>query len=519
MSKINDGPAFYSDSPSKTNPVANPTWYADIRYMFTATDDAHMGNQGLDLTSYDAVVASASGIFAQVSADNMPPGDPWPQAWKDTFLNWIIANFPKGTQAPSVAKASGLGLAATHTASRVRKEITTLSPSELKTLKKAFQGIMDLDSTDPNSYFMQAATHWLPAPLDCQHHVPAYNPWHRAYLVSFENALRTVSGCADVTLPYWDVTTPFPDVLKSAPFDKYKLPEAIGGGFDKGYVTQRFPYDEIANNLQNLSVAEDLTRALTMNTWEGFHGGFDGATQNTIIMAHDGGHLSIGTTMENQNVAAFDPIFWFFHSNWDRLFWQWQQEMDATTLQGLLTTISGSDSGSRDIFTKPALQTIFMKPFAEQAPHLTTVDVIDSINNLDIDYEHPAIMVAGMKGSETKQFAPASEGFSVDPEMVNVHVGGVNRLNIPGSFKVHLLKDGEIISSRAVFQPVEPEQCENCKKNAIAGFDFELPLAAISGGKLSVKVEPVDKSFVGGKFPDKMMGNPTVDVHLRLRRD
>ena len=59
-----------------------------------------------------------------------------------------------------------------------------------------------------------------------------------------------------------------------------------------------------------------------MNTWEGFHGGFDGATQNTIIMAHDGGHLSIGTTMENQNVAAFDPIFWFFHSNWDRLFWQ-----------------------------------------------------------------------------------------------------------------------------------------------------------------------------------------------------
>ena len=68
------------------------------------------------------------------------------------------------------------------------------------------------------------------------------------------------SGCADVTLPYWDVTTPFPDVLKSAPFDKYKLPEAIGGGFDKGYVTQRFPYDEIANNLQNLSVAEDLTR-------------------------------------------------------------------------------------------------------------------------------------------------------------------------------------------------------------------------------------------------------------------
>lgn len=515
MSKTSGRSAFSSDGPSKTDPVANPTWYADIRYMFTATDDAHMGNQGLDLTSYDAVVAIASGIYAQVSADNMPPGDPWPQAWKDTFLNWIIAKYPKGTQASSDAMATGLGPPGAPTASRIRKEITTLPSSELKTLKKAFKGIMDLDPTDPNSYFVQAGYHWLPSPLYCQHHVPAYNPWHRAYLVKFENALRTVPGCADVTLPYWDITAPFPDVLKAAPFDKYTLPEAIGGGVNKGYVTQRFPYDEIAKNLQNYSVTEDLNRALSKNTWEGFHGWFDGASQNTIIMAHDGGHVSIGTTMEDQNVAAFDPIFWFFHSNWDRLFWQWQQEMDATTLQGLLTTITSSNS--RNIFTVPPLQEL--TPFTDKAPHLNTVSTIDSVNDLDIDYEHPAMMVAGMKGLESKQFAPTSESFSVDPEIVNVHVDGVNRLKIPGSFKVHLLKDGEVISSRAVFQPKEPDQCENCKKNAIASFDFELPLEAISGGKLSVQVEPVDKSFVGGKFPDKMMGNPTVDIHLRLRRE
>ena len=69
---------------------------------------------------------------------------------------------------------------------------------------------MAKDPSDPNSYFVQAGHHWLPAPLYCLHHVPGYNPWHRAYMLSFENALRSVPECGDVTLPYWDITTPFP---------------------------------------------------------------------------------------------------------------------------------------------------------------------------------------------------------------------------------------------------------------------------------------------------------------------
>src|SRR3954451_3649701 len=89
-------PSFTAAAPSKTDPVANPTWYGDIRYMFDGTDQAHMGNQGLDLTSYDAVVGSAGGIYGQVSGGFMPPGSPWPAAWTQTFLNWMIANYPKG---------------------------------------------------------------------------------------------------------------------------------------------------------------------------------------------------------------------------------------------------------------------------------------------------------------------------------------------------------------------------------------------------------------------------------------
>src|SRR5262245_48829501 len=96
--------SFGLAQPGKDQPVENPTWYGEIRYMFTDCDAAHMGSQGLDLTSYDAVVASSGAIYSQVSMGTMPPGKPWPAAWTQTFLNWMIAKYPKGT-APVPPKA------------------------------------------------------------------------------------------------------------------------------------------------------------------------------------------------------------------------------------------------------------------------------------------------------------------------------------------------------------------------------------------------------------------------------
>ena len=123
---------------------------------------------------------------------------------------------PKGT--PTADQVYATRAAVQTAAARIRKDINSLSAAELATLKTAFEGILAKDPSDPNSYFAQAGIHWLPERF-CQHHVPAYNPWHRAYLLGFENALRSVPGCGNVTLPYWDITTPFPDLLKSAPYD------------------------------------------------------------------------------------------------------------------------------------------------------------------------------------------------------------------------------------------------------------------------------------------------------------
>ncbi|MGJ8677369.1 MAG: tyrosinase family protein [Akkermansiaceae bacterium] len=500
-------------------PVKDPTWYSDIRQLFTKDDIDHMRSQGLDLSSYDVVKENAAAIYGQVASGNMPPGTPWPPAEVTTFLNWLSAGCPKGTNAPSVVSKEVGALTKAATAGRVRKDISTMSTEELATLQTAFEGILAKSPTDKQSFFYLAGLHWLPGPeLYCQHHAPGYNPWHRAYLYAFENALRSIPGCENVTLPYWDITKPIPEVLKQAPYDKYTLPEDIGPDYKKGYTTQRYDDATIAKNLLTYDVVADLNRALTKTDWEDFHGYFAGAPYNTIIAAHDGGHTSTGPTMSEQSVAAFDPIFFFFHSNWDRLFWKWQKSMQATDLNGLLSTIDQKkDPLSYQIFTIEVLEKL--PPFTDAAPKLTTVDIIDSVGTLDVDYIDPPELKSMAFTTKTQLVSSASESIKVDKDRVNVRVGGLNRLKIPGTFSVHLKKDGEIIASKAFFQPNDAEKCENCVTNAIVHFDFELPLAEVHDCKLEVQVEPKDKSLVGDSFPHKLMGNPTIEVQLLLKNE
>ncbi|SOD41999.1 tyrosinase family protein [Nitrosovibrio sp. Nv4] len=500
------------------NTVPNPTWYGDIRNMFNTTDIAHMRSQGLDLSDYSAVKNNAPGIYGQVSSGNMPrpPSAPWSAGWVQTFLNWMTNDYPKGTNILSQPKLTGLTSLTSNIskATRIRKEITTLSSTELSNLKKAFSGIMAKDIDDPNSYFAQAGVHGRPNPY-CMHHIPGYNPWHRAYLVGFENALRSVPGCENVTLPYWDISTPLPDIFNQVPFASYTLPVDIGGGYRKGYVTTRYNASDIQANFVSYGVLDDFTRASTKTDWEDYTGLIDNRPNNTTIAGHDGGHVSIGDTMSLQDVAAFDPVFWFYHCNLDRLFWQWQTAMQATNLNGLLSTVESAQS--RQIFTIPALTNL--PPLTEKPPKLNTVEIIDSINGLDVGYEiKPPSMALSMQ-VKTKGSTLASEKFFVHTDFVNIRVKGINRLKIPGSFKVHLLKDGKTIASKAFFQPVEVEKCANCVENAVVHFDFELPLDSVSRGKLGVWVEPLDQSLFGDHFPHKAMGNPTVNVRLLLSNE
>jgi len=108
---------------------------------------------------------------------------------------------------------------------RVRRSLKALQDDyengkkkPLETLMRAWKGIKELPPEDPNSLFMIGGYHgepfrgagWGNASYwggYCNHGNVLFPTWHRAYLLRIEDALRSIPGCADVTMPYWDETS------------------------------------------------------------------------------------------------------------------------------------------------------------------------------------------------------------------------------------------------------------------------------------------------------------------------
>ncbi|MFZ4967164.1 tyrosinase family protein [Pseudomonas gingeri] len=105
---------------------------------------------------------------------------------------------------------------------RVRRSLSDIQydydhgkKDELEALILAWKGIKDLPASHPNSFFSIGGLHGEPfrgkGKTDakwwggyCQHGTVLFPSWHRAYLWRLEEALRSIPGCSNVTLPFWD---------------------------------------------------------------------------------------------------------------------------------------------------------------------------------------------------------------------------------------------------------------------------------------------------------------------------
>ena len=489
--------------------VPNPTYMGNIRFFFDPVDIQHMQFMGLNLGTYEGVKQHAFLVHFHTSPPNadMPLGRPkWSANRVQTFANWVSNGYPLGTATPQEVPA-----AMAVSGGRVRKNVNDLSGPETQALANAFKGLMSRDPAADDSYFALAGFHGLPQAY-CEHHDNPFNPWHRVYLYIFEEALRSVDGCEDVTLPYWDITTPLPDLLQQQPFASYDLPAdpwaSLPGPHNPSYypyTTSREAPATITQNFQDFSVWQDNATSLLQSLW-----GISGVSgfQQFSIQAHDGGHVSIGGqngTMTDQNVASYDPVFWFYHCNIDRLFLQWQQTVGATTLTGFESTLAGDIS-----WLSP--------PFNVVTPWTQTI--ADSLD-LGISYEYQAPQGIAEEGAALENklgSVEAARSFTIKRSSpVSVRVKGIDRLAIPGSFAVHLLADGEVIAKRGFFQPTRPRECETCVKNAIVNIDFRLDQEEILDRKLSVEVEPLSGfEEIGPRFPLSRAGNPTINARLLL---
>ncbi|WP_161971305.1 tyrosinase family protein [Edaphocola flava] len=498
-----------------------PTWHGAIKNYFTPGDIACMRSvRGFDLGNYSFVVSHAPDIYQRVSLPPDAPGrmpedsDPWTSDMISNFLAWMEAGYPEGKPEPVMMRK----MEAAAVAGRLRKSLTSLSSEEVDLLKTAFAGIMALGTEDLNGYFQNAAIHGLPLAY-CQHHDPGFQPWHRVQMWAFENCLLTIKGCENVTLPYWDFNELLPSWMYEAPFDSYTLPVDISAGstspyYKKGYQTQRYSPQQIMTNFNN-DVVKSFANAQTEQWWDNFNGLLDNTPNLDFIQGHDSGHDSTGDTMSRQNVSAFDPIFWFYHCNLDRMWWIWQANHDAQDYEGFMKTIKNKNSSSYTVFTNNVVGK--MNPWALNLKRddLTAAYTID-LNNFDVAYE--SMVLSLPEPIEHKQVSLGmARVFETDIQEVNVRVDNLNRTRIPGTFKVHLLKDGVIIDSSVFFQPDEVQKCENCMKNPVVHFDFRLPLQAVEGGLLSIQVEPNEKEMYGDTVPLKVLGNPEISVALLMK--
>jgi tyrosinase len=489
--------------------IPDPTYLGNIRNFFRPMDIQHMAQKNIDIGTYDGVKENALDVFFQTQPPNakMPPpefGPQWSANRSQTFKNWITNGYPLGTATPTPTETPA---PAGDAETRLRKNVASLSADEQEQIKAAFSGLMGRDPSASDSYYTIAGGHGKPKSW-CMHHVNPFNPWHRAYLKIFEDALRTVPDCEDVTLPYWDINTDLPQLLQEDPLATYTLPADPGLGVPH-YQTSRFAVDEIATNMRDTggsgySVLQDLAIAQTQSVW-----GVDGLNgyQNWSIQAHDGGHGSIGPTMGNQDVASYDPVFWFYHCNIDRLWLAWQIQLSATTLDGFKSVLG------------PGVDASWLSPPFNALRGLTATSD-QTIGGCGASYDNLA-------EDTTKEPVPALENklgsvdaartFAINSsDPVSVRVKDIARLNIPGSFAVHLLADGEPIAKRFVFQRGDPQACETCQERPLVNLDFRIDREKLVDRKLSVEIEVPSQTDAGTRFPLSGAGNPTVNARLLL---
>jgi tyrosinase len=138
-------------------------------------------------------------------------------------------------------------------------------------------------------------------------------PWHRVYLVKFEQAMRAFNPA--FTLPYWRWmdATDIPAWMVS--FTPDGVTDANGNAIP---VTRAPGTDPNTPDLPTMQTIQDTV--MSNNDYQTFTLALEGAQP---YGAHNLVHMWFNGTMSNVPTAPADPMFWMHHAEIDRIWTVW----------------------------------------------------------------------------------------------------------------------------------------------------------------------------------------------------
>ncbi len=196
----------------------------------------------------------------------------------------------------------------------VRRSLRTLAANDpiIETYRAAVAAMKALPATDRRSWTAQARIH-----LDhCPHGNWFFLPWHRAYLLYFEQICRQLTGENRFALPYWNWTC---QRQIPAPF----LGDASNPLFAAG--RSGVPPAALADSVVGTALMDSILDESNFNLFASDpattlrppvgYGTLEGTPHNTV-------HGFVGGVMGGFQ-SPLDPIFWMHHNMIERVWWDW----------------------------------------------------------------------------------------------------------------------------------------------------------------------------------------------------
>lgn len=232
----------------------------------------------------------------------------------------------------------------------VRKNQATLTADEKRRFVDA---LLELKRSGRYDTFVTTHNAFIMSDTDSGdrvgHRSPSFLPWHRRFLIEFEQALQSVD--AAVALPYWDWTTDrtsrsslwAPDFLGGT--GRARDGRVTDGAFartgNRWTINVRvdgrdFLRRDLGAGGRQLPTRAEVDSVLAMETydtapWNSSSDGFRNHLEGWRgVNLHNRVHVWVGGQM-GTGVSPNDPVFWLHHAFIDKLWADWQARHPRST--------------------------------------------------------------------------------------------------------------------------------------------------------------------------------------------